>query len=46
MVMLAALAAMAADRRGSARNFGLFERVFYVAMTIWLVLLACMVAIG
>lgn len=46
VVMLAALAAMAADRRGSARNFGLFERVFYVAMTIWLVLLACMVAIG
>lgn len=46
IVMLGSLVAMAVDRRSSARNVGLFERVFYVAMTAWLVLVACMVAIG
>lgn len=44
IVMLAALVGMSVDRRAGARHFGFIERVFYAAMTAWLVLVAVILA--
>jgi len=43
-VMLVAVVAMSADRRRGAAHFGLIERIFYLAMTVWLVAVALLLA--
>lgn len=44
VVMLGTLLAMAMDRRAGAAHFGLIERGFYLAVTVWLVALCVTLA--
>lgn len=44
LLMLATFVAMAANRRARGNYFGFVERLFYVCMTVWLVVVAAMAA--